>query len=350
MRTKQSYTLSDLAAKLKCKLEGDPQKRISGVSDLDQATSEDVSFFSNARYAQALKSSQAGLLIVDASTSLDEQKNYLISPNPSETFQALIELFHPPHKFPSEFLGIHPTAIIHSSAQLDSTVNVGPYAVIDGNVTIGSNTFIGSGVYIGPNVQIGKDCLIHPHAVIREDCIIKDRVIIQPGAVIGSCGFGYITSSQGTHQKLNQVGNVAIDSDCEIGANTTIDRARFKSTDIGQGTKIDNLVQIGHGARVGKHNIIVAQCAIAGSTTLGQYVILAGQVAIAGHIILDDFVKIAAKSGVTKSLSKGTYGGFPAIAIEEHNRNHVMLRNIKKFVDQLKTIESKVIELEKQRG
>lgn len=346
MSSHKSFSLEALAALTNCQLKGNPKHEILGVADLETATSQDASFFSNVRYQQALKNSQAGVIFIDPQVPLLEDKNYLISDQPSRAFQLVVDTLFPPRQL-SGFRGIHPTAVVHETAQLGEGVTIGPHAVIDESVKIGNGTFIGAGVFVGPETQIGQECVIHPRVVIRECCQIGHRVIIQPGAVIGSCGFGYTTNKQGRHVKLNQVGNVVIEDDVEIGANTTIDRSRFKSTQIGQGSKIDNLVQLGHGVSVGAHNIIVAQTGIAGSTTTGRYVVLAGQVAVAGHLHLDDEVTVAGKSGVTKSLSKGKYGGIPAIPLQEYNRNQVFLRNIETYVRELKELAKRLYELTK---
>lgn len=350
MNSKKSFSLADLATLTKSRLSGDPSHMISGVADLETASLQDASFFSNPRYQQAMKNSNAGVIFVDSNASLLEGKNYLISDQPSQAFQQLVDTLFPPRQSPSGFKGIHPTAVIHETAEIEEGVTVGPHAVIDEGVKIGQNTFIGAGVYVGPETTIGSSCLIYPHVTIREGCQIGHRVIIQPGAVIGSCGFGYITDKQGKHVKLNQVGNVVIEDDVEIGANTTIDRSRFKSTKVSQGSKIDNLVQLGHGVIVGPHNIIVAQTGIAGSTSTGRYVVLAGQVAVAGHLHLGDGVTVAGKSGVSKSLSSGKYGGIPAVALDEYNRNQVFLRNIEKYVEQLKSLDKRVENLEEQNS
>lgn len=335
---KLNFDLESLAALTHCRLAGNPRHVITGVADLETAAPEDASFFSNPRYQQAMKNSNAGVIFVDGQTSLEDGKNFLISEDPSRAFQKLVDALHPPRPFPSAFLGIHPTAVIHETARLEKGVSVGPHAVIDEEVRIGEGTFIGAGSYVGMGSMIGDRCLIHPRVVIREGCQIGNRVIVQPGAVIGSCGFGYTMDKQGRHIKLNQVGNVVIEDDVEIGANTTIDRARFKSTRIGQGSKIDNLVQIGHGVVLGPYNIIVAQTGMAGSSSTGRHVVLAGQVAVAGHLHLDDRVTVAGKSGVTKSLQTGKYGGIPAIPLHEYNRNQVFLRHIEKYVEQLKSL------------
>ena len=183
---------------------------------------------------------------------------------------------------------------------------------------------------------------------IRERCRVGDRVILQPGVVIGGCGFGYLTNAQGKHAKLAQVGTVIIEDDVEIGANTTVDRARFKSTRIGKGSKIDNLVQIAHGVQVGTDNIIVAQTGIAGSTELDRNVTIGGQVAIAGHLHIGAGTMIAGRSGVTKSLSPGgKYGGVPARPIVEHNRNSVHLSNIEEYIERIKQLEKRLEQFEK---
>lgn len=348
MNSKKRFDLETLATLINCRLVGNPQHEISGVADLETATPQDASFFSNPRYEQAMRHSNAGVIFVDSQVPLLQDKNYLICDQPSRSFQELIDIFHPPRQNPSGFKGIHPTAVIHDTAQLEEGVVVGPHAVIDEGVKIGVKTFIGAGTYIGPDTTIGSSCVIHPRVVIREECQIGHRVIIQPGAIIGSCGFGYTTDKQGRHIKLNQVGNVVIEDDVEIGANTTIDRARFKSTRVGQGSKIDNLVQLGHGVTVGAHNIIVAQTGIAGSTSTGRYVVLAGQVAVAGHLHLSDGVTVAGKSGVSKSLSTGKYGGIPVMPLEEYNRNQVYLRNIGKYIEQLRTLTKRLENLETQ--
>ncbi|WP_042278200.1 UDP-3-O-(3-hydroxymyristoyl)glucosamine N-acyltransferase [Candidatus Protochlamydia sp. R18] len=348
MNEKKHFTLQELALLTDCKLVGNPSQIIKSVADLENASEEDASFFANNRYLQSLKESQAGVVFVDLQTPLIEGKNYLLSENPSRSFQHLIDTLYPQKKHPSGFTGIHTSAVIHPTAEIGNKVTICPQAVIDEGVKIGSGSFIGAGVYIGSYSEIGEDCTIHPRVVIREKCYLGNRVILQPGVVIGSCGFGYTTNQQGQHIKLNQVGNVWIENDVEIGANTTIDRARFKSTRIGQGTKIDNLVQIAHGVTIGSYNIIVSQTGIAGSTTTGKYVVIAGQAAIAGHLHLKDHVVVAGKSGVTKSLSTGKYSGIPAMPIKDYNRNQVFLRKIEIYINQIKNLEKRVLELESQ--
>lgn len=323
-------------------IHGDCELTITGIADLSQASSGDISFFSNARYAQQLEKTGASAVFVSAPEGCPSHITLLIHPEPSRAFQNIAEAFAA-HRPPlTAFSGIHPTSVIHPEAILEDNISIGPYAVIDSRVQIGKNTSIGAHTYIGPHSKIGSDSIIHPHVTIREGCNIGNRVIIQPGAVIGSCGFGYTTSNDGQHTKLEQIGNVEIDDDVEIGANSTIDRARFQSTRIGKGTKIDNLVQIGHAVSIGRNCIIVAQSGVAGSTKIGDYVTIAGQVAIAGHINIASKVTIAGKSGVSKSLEAGTYGGIPVQPIHEYNRNAVLLRKMPQFVQELKDLTKEI--------
>lgn len=325
MRQK-TFTLGQIAELTQSRLHGDPQYKITGFSDLETASMHDVSFLANVRYAQALSHSQAGAVFIDQA-SMHEGRNFLVHESPSKAFQMILDLFLEGIDDKSGFTGIHAAAVVHPTAAIGSHVNIGPHAVIDQHVKIGAGTTIGAGCYIGPSTTIGENCFLHPNVTIRERCSIGNKVIIQSGAVIGSCGFGYIPDKEGNHIKLTQYGTVTIEDDVEIGANTTIDRSRFKTTRIGRGSKIDNLVQIAHGVEIGAHNIIVAQVGIAGSTKTGKYVILAGKVALAGHIELGDHVIVSAFSGVSKSLPKaGKYGGIPAIPLNEHNRNQVLLR------------------------
>lgn len=334
----KKYSLTQLASLIGAELVGDASYEITGVNTLEEATPQDASFLANPRYIEAMKQSQAGVICIN--TAGPAGKNYLISPNPSLAFQKIAELLIPTGA--SGFTGIHPSAVIHETAQIGVNVTIGPNAVIDRNVTIGDNTCIGAGVCIGFEVTIGSHCFLHPNSVVRERCCLGSRVILQPGAVIGSCGFGYTLDAQGRHTKLEQLGIVILEDDVEIGANTTIDRSRFKATLIKRGTKIDNLVQIGHNVEVGEHNIIAAQTGVAGSVKMGKYNMLGGQVGVVGHVTLDDQVMIATRGGVSKSLKSGKYRGSPAIPISEYNRQEVYIRKLEEYVERLKKLEKQV--------
>lgn len=335
-----SYSLQELAEKTGCGLSGEGSKRITGVSDLESATASDVSFLANPRYKMQMMHSQAGCVVVSKQESDTGDRNLLLSDNPTETFQQLITLFCSDAAPRTGFSGVHVTAVIHPTAEISEDVTILPYAVIDADVRVGRGSFIASHVYIGPKSCLGTNCTVYAGAVIREGTVIGNGVIIQPGACIGSCGYGYMQDKSGRHIKLEQVGTVRIEDNVEVGANTTIDRARFKVTSIGEGTKIDNLVQIAHGVCIGKHSLIIAQTGIAGSARIGNHVILAGKVAVNGHISITDHVLIAACSGVSKSIeTAGRYAGVPVMPLAEHNKMQVLLRNIETIVSDLKVLK-----------
>lgn len=333
-------SLLELASLTGSTLEGDPDYLISGVEELEAADSQQVSFLANPRYFLKMQRSQAGAVCLHPSMPRTEGRNFLLHEDPSKAFQLLVELFCT--EALSGFEGIHPTAVVHETAELGEGVVLGPHVVIDRGARIGAHTSIGAGSFIGAEVCIGRECRIYPRVTVREGCLLGERVVLQPGVVVGSCGFGYVTDSQGIHRSLKQLGRVVIEDDVEIGANTCIDRARFKTTRIGRGTKIDNLVQIAHSVSVGEDNLIVSQVGIAGSSKTGRNVVLAGQSAVVGHITLDDGVILAGRAAASKSLRKGAYGGAPAVPMEDFNRQVGFLRHLKRHLARLKALEAKV--------
>jgi len=340
-----TYTLSKLASLTGARLQGDPEQIIKDVADLASASPEDASFLANSKYTSLLTKTKAGVVCVSESEELLPHQNYLISSDPSRSFQQIAEALQKDRK-PSSFTGIHPTAIIHPSAQIADDVTIGPYSVIDQDTSIGAKTIIGPHVTLYPGVQIGENCHLHAHVTVREYCFLANHVALQPGAVIGSCGFGYTTNEIGEHTKLEQLGNVILEDNVEIGANSTIDRARFKTTRIGKGTKIDNLVQIAHNVELGEHNIIAAQTGIAGTTKTGRNVMMGGQVGIVGHLEITDFVMIATRGGVSKSVTQsGRYAGSPIMPLSQHNKTQVHTRKIDTYARRIETLEKQLSEL-----
>ncbi|NGX63497.1 MAG: UDP-3-O-acylglucosamine N-acyltransferase [Candidatus Anoxychlamydiales bacterium] len=333
--------LKELAELTNSELYGNADIEIVGVNTLDKASKNEASFLANPRYIDAMLKSDAGVICVDKNTKITDEKNYLISEDPSKAIQQIAEFLSNSQK-KSGFSAIHKSACIHKTAKIGKNVVILPNSVIDENVTIDDNTFIGAGVYIGANSSIGKDCTIHSNVVIRESCIIKNRVIAQSGVVIGSCGFGYIFE-KGKYKKLAQLGIVIIEDDVEIGANSCIDRARFKATIIKKGTKIDNLVQIAHNVEVGENTAIAAQTGIAGSSKIGNFVIMGGQVGVTGHVEIEDGAMFATRSGISKNLKKGKYRGSPAIDLNDYNRQYITYKNLSKT---LKKLEEKITLLE----
>lgn len=345
--SRRTFTLGELAELTSAELIGDSSCVICGVNSLEEASPEEASFLANARYRETMMASKAGLICIDRETDRPEGKHFLISDEPSITFQRIISAFHSSEESKSGFTGIHPTAIVHEEAKIGSNVQLGPYVVIDRNATIGNGTRLDAHVSIGPNVKIGTNCHFHTHSIVREGSLIGNYVILQPGAVIGSCGFGYTTDKMGVHHKLEQLGSVIIEDHVEIGANTTIDRARFKTTRICQGTKIDNLVQIGHNVHLGPGNIIVSQTGIAGSAKTGRHVVIGGQCGIVGHLEIPDGTMIASRGGVSKTIKKaGKYSGAPIMPIADYNRQQVHLRKISKHIARIESLEERLKKLE----
>lgn len=341
-----SYTLGQLAEMTECQLFGDENHLISGVETLDAAKASDASFLANPRYVDAMKSSHAGVICIDPSGERVDGKNYLVSESPTRAFQTLAEIFISTEK-KSGFLGVHESAVIHETAQIGEGVHIGPNVTIDANVVIGNGSNIMGNSFVGTDSIIGEDCLLLPNVTLRERTILGNRVVLQPGVVIGSCGFGFTTDQNGKHQKLEQIGNVVIEDDVEIGANTTIDRARLKSTVIRQGTMIDNLVQIAHNVDVGEDSVIVAQTGIAGSTKVGKRVIIGGQSGIVGHIEIGDGVIITSRGGVSKSIKKpGIYRGEPVRPIDDYHRQQIHVRRLDTYVKQIQELKKQIHELE----
>src|SRR4029077_5234583 len=236
--------------------------------------------------------------------------------------------------------GIHSSAIIDPSAKLGARVSIQPHAVIEALAIIGDDTFVGAGTYIGHESVIGASCVVYPNVTIRERTRIGARVIIHSGAVIGADGFGF-ELVENRHEKIPQLGIVQIDNDVEIGANTTIDRARFGRSWIQEGVKIDNLVQIAHNVVIGKHSIIVAQVGIAGSVRIGSGVVIGGQAGIIGPIEIDDGTMIGAQSGVSKSLHGGTWWATPTVPLKEAKEQLAWVRRLGKLFERVKALEEK---------
>jgi len=322
---------------------------ISGMASLDEAGPDEVSFLGNDKYYQDYLKTTAALVLVaeglqdqalpDASVGL------VAVENPSLAFAKVVKhFFVNSAKFTA---GIDPRACIAEGVKLNAEkVCVKAGAVIESGVRIGDGTEIGPGTVVGEGVVIGSDCLLHANTTVRERCIIGDRVILQPGCVIGSDGYGY-ELIDGKHEKVDQVGIVVLKNDVEIGANSTIDRARFGKTIIGEGTKIDNLVQIAHNVRIGKHCLVVAQSGLAGSSSLGDYVTLAAQAGVAGHIKVHDRAVLTAKAGALKDLKgDAVYKGTPARPLREEQKKLAYLARLPKLVKEIKELQRRFDELE----
>ncbi|GAA5129772.1 UDP-3-O-(3-hydroxymyristoyl)glucosamine N-acyltransferase [Luteolibacter yonseiensis] len=312
---------------------------LTGMAALDAASPHDVSFLGNEKYyGQFLETKAAAVIVPRGVTSGPEGTALIAVENPSLAFAVVVRHFAAAvRKFAP---GVHPRAFVDPSAVFDpAKVRIQAGAVVLAGVTIGDGSDIGPNSVISDDAVIGRDCRLMANSSVRERCVLGDRVILQPGAVIGSDGYGY-EFSEGRHMKIDQVGIVEIGDDVEIGANTSIDRARFGKTIIGEGTKIDNLVQIGHNVVIGKHCLVVSQTGISGSTKLGDYVTCAGQVGIVGHVTIGDKVTLTARTGVTTDLAAGQiYSGKPARPMREAMKIEAYSRRLPKLIDRVKALE-----------
>ena len=319
-------------------MHGDPALKISGAASLSEAVPGEVSFYADPRYMSRLKKTRASAVFVTCDFSEKTDAAQIRVASPSKAFeQVVFKLAPKPIVFTP---GIHSTAIVDPSAKIGRDVSIQPHTVIEANALIGDKTVIGAGCYVGHESVLGDSCLIYPNVTIRERTRIGARVIIHSGAVIGADGFGF-ESVEGRYQKILQIGIVQIDDDVEIGANTTIDRARFGRTWIQEGVKIDNLVQIAHNVIVGKNSIIAAQTGISGSTRVGEKVMMAGQVGVIGHLTIDDNTVIAAQSGVSKDLPGGAWFGSPAVPLPEAKRQIAWIHRLGKLFERVKALEKR---------
>ena len=340
-------TLKEIAELIGGDIVGEANTVITGVGGIQDASEGDITFLANSKYLSFLEKTKASAVITSRDIT-SGTKPLIKTDNPSLAFTKVVTFILPKQK--EHFKGIHKNAVISKSAKLGKNLAIGPFVVIEDGCCLGDNTVIYPNCYLGRASSVGRDSLIYSNVSIRENCSLGNRVIVHCGAVIGSDGFGFV-AVDGIHYKIPQVGNVVIEDDVEIGANVTIDRARFDKTIIGQGTKIDNLVQIGHNVRIGKNCLIVAGVAIAGSATIGNNVILAGQSGVAGHVIIGDNSVVMGKAGVTKSLPEGSIvWGMPARPADEARKAAVYAQNLPKLFDSIKEIKKKIDLWEEKNG
>jgi UDP-3-O-[3-hydroxymyristoyl] glucosamine N-acyltransferase len=328
----QRMKLRDLAARLRATLHGDGEVEITGVAGIEEAVAGQITFVSNPRYAAAAKTTQASAVLV-APEFPEIAAPTLRLANPYLAFAQAIALLHPS---PVHLPGIHPTAVIDPTASIGADAHVGAYVVVGGRVRLGDRAVLLPHVVLYPGVHAGRDFFAHAHSVVREDCVLGDRVILQNGVVVGGDGFGFAKRDDGSWQKIPQSGPVRIGSDVEIQANACIDRASVGATTIADGAKIDNLVQVGHGSRVGENTLLCAQVGLAGSTVVGRDVVLAGQVGVAGHCKIGDGVVATAQSGIPNDVAAGkVVSGYPAIDNRQWLRASAVFQRLPDLVRRL---------------
>lgn len=327
--------LAEIAQLVGGTVDGDGTVEIAGVSSIEEPASGTITFLADPKYAARL----AGLPVAAIILAPDAPGVHIPSirvADPHGAFVTLVEHLHPAER-PRP--GVHATAVVSTSATLGRDVSVGPHAVVGDDVVVGDGGVLHAGVVLYPRVRIGDRFTAHARVVVREDVRIGNRVTIHAGAIVGSDGFGYLPGAAGI-RKIPQVGTVIIDDDVEIGANATVDRAALGATTIGRGTKIDNLVMVAHGCRIGPYCLLAAQTGLSGGTTLGTGVMLGGQVGSAGHLHIGDGARVAAQSGISNDLEAGgTYGGYPAVEIRQWRRYSAALLRLGALLRRVRRLE-----------
>lgn len=333
-----SYSLAELAGLIGVRLEGDPVAVVAGVAPLAAAAKTDLSFLAHPRYTAAARQSKAGALIADDGYPGDGQ-NVLRSDNPYLAFARATALLAP-EMVPAP--GVAPTAVIAAGTALPDDASIGPHAVIGAGVSLGAAVCIGAGCVVEDGVVLGDGTRLFPRVTIHRGTRLGRRCIVQSGTVLGADGFGYATDGDGRHVKIPQRGGLEIGDDVEIGANVTVDRGSAGDTVIGAGTKIDNLVQIGHNVRIGQNAILVAQVGIAGSTRIGDFAVIGGQAGIAGHRTIGARARIAAQSGVIGDIPEGAeVSGYPARPHRGQMRTHALLARLPELLKRVRALETR---------
>ncbi len=344
-----SFTPSELLAIVQPREKrGATREAVRGIAALSTAEPGDLSFLGNAKYKSEVARTRASVVLVPADYVGEPapEQLFLLVDNPSAALARLCSRIEQ-SLWPRPAPGRHPSAVIAPDAIIAASATIGPFCVIESGVVVGERAHVEAQVHLGRNVRVGDDSWIMPGVVIRAECEVRQRVRLHPGVVIGSDGFGYEFVG-GRHEKVPQVGSVLVEDDVEIGANTTIDRARFHRTLIGEGTKIDNLVQIGHNVAIGKHCLLCSQVGVSGSTTLGDYVVLGGQVGVGGHVTIAKGAKAGGQAGITTNIEPGAFvNGTPAVPfmLERrlavlHQRLPELFRKVDALEDQLKKSSS----------
>ena len=331
------FRLSEIASMIGAVLAGNDAE-VDGIAAIEEALPGQVTFLSNPKYAAHVRDTKAAAVIAKE-PSQGASCAFLLAPNPHDAFARAVELFHPQER-PAP--GISPMASVHAGATLGKDVSIGPFVVVEEGVVVGDRSILMAGVYLGKDVSVGEDCLIYPRVTLYHRVRVGKRAILHSGCVIGSDGFGFAPSEKG-FRKVPQVGIVEIDDDVEIGANTTIDRATLGVTRIGRGTKLDNLIQVGHNVVIGGNTVIASQAGISGSCKVGSRVMIGGQVGLAGHIEVGDGVMLGAKSGVGSSISAKdaqVWSGIPAIPHRTWLRVAMLMSSLPELFRRVKRLET----------
>lgn len=336
--------LSEVAKILGCTLIGEANLEISGVAPIEFAQIGDLTFLSNIKYKRFLVSTQASAIILQNPDYLPIGSSALLSDNPYLTFAQALEVFYQEKATKTE---ISPWALVSPTAKLGANVTIGPFTVINDQAIIGDHVVVSSHCVIEEKVVVGNKTIIHSHSVVRRGCHLGNQVILHNQVTVGSDGFGYAQRDDKSWHKIRQLGTVIIEDDVEIGAGTTIDRAAIGTTLIRRGTKIDNLVQIGHGSSVGQDTLLCAQVGLAGSSHIGNNVILAGQVGVAGHLSIGDRVIATAQTGIPNSVPVGKQiSGYPAIDTRDWRRAVAVFTQLPSLLKELRKVNQRLSSIE----
>jgi len=345
-------TVREVAALLDGDVVGDQDAQVGGIGKIEDAAPGDITFLANPKYEKFLDETKATAVLV--SRTLDLTKHPALPAalirvaDPYASFVVLIGTFQPAVK--QQDAGIHPTAVIHPTCVIGERASIGAYVVIGEGCTIGKDAMLFPHVVIGNFSRLGDGCKLYPHASVREQCVLGNRVILQPGAVIGSDGFGFAPLRSGAYQKIPQLGIVVLEDDVEVQANSCVDRAVMGETRIKRGTKIDNLVQIAHNVVVGEDTVIAGGSGIAGSTKIGSNVMMGGHVSIGGHITVANGTKLGGNAGIVKSITEEnkTYMGAPAKEIMRAKRIEAASRQLPELLGRVDALEKKTAALEQR--
>ncbi len=347
MSDQKYITVAELADRLGGRVEGDGTRMVHTVATLEQAEPDMLSWVGTPDVLPRVSQSKAGVLLVPESCSLPPDRTVIRVADPDAAVCEVLEYLSPPPDRVAQ--GVHPTAVISRGASVEGAA-IGAHVYVGPDAVIGAGTQLYPGVYIGAHVKIGHECTLWPNVVVRERTAIGNRVLIHPNATIGADGFGYLQRG-GKNCKIPQIGTVVIEDDVEIGANSTVDRARSGVTRIGRGTKIDNLVQIGHNVDIGEDCIIIAQCGIGGSASLGHHVVMSGQCGVFDHLRIGSDVQVAAKSIITHNIPDGRIvRGIPATDHHRFLRNEASLRKLPEWIQRMRALSRRVERLESQIG
>lgn len=339
--------LQDIAAALGCELIGDGSVEITGVERMERAGASELTFLANPKYAHKVTDCRAAAILVTEPVTKAPIRS-LVSQNPYLDFARALELFYQP---PRPAPGIHPTAVIASSAVVGNDASIGAYTVIGDKVRIGSNATLYPHVVIYEGAEIGDDFCAHSFVAVREFCRIGNRVLLQNGVVIGGDGFGFAKRADGSHYKIPQFGIAVIEDDVEIQCLSAIDRATIGESRVKRGAKVDNLVQVGHASVIGEDNIICAQTGLAGSSVLKENVLLAGQVGVSGHLTVNRNVVVYAQSGIGGDVEEGAIiSGSPAFDAGDWRRAITAFQKLPGMVKRIRQLERRLEEIEKGRG